>query len=546
MPPKPPSLSIIPLPSQGERRAGAFTIGPETVIVADPANEWNANYLRDLITPSTGFSLPIQADAPAQANVVRLITGVDGKTLGREGYALTVSPEAIVLKAPHPTGLFYAIQTLRQLLPVEVERRAPVPGVAWQVPCVDIKDSPRFGWRGYMMDEGRHFHGKETMLRTLDLMAMQKLNVLHWHLTEDQGWRIEIKQYPRLTEIGSVRAGTARRRFTRQHDGVPHSGFYTQAEIAEIVTYAAQRHITVVPEIEVPGHALAALAAYPELSCTGGPFQVDCGFGITFDVYCAGKEAVITFLQNVLDEVVALFPSPFIHIGGDEAPKRRWKKCPDCQRRMQQEGLKDVGELHLYLTNRIAAHLAAHGRRAVVWNDALHAGLAESVILQYWIRNRKGVIREVQAGRDVIVSHVRGTYLDYSYNLTPLSRSYNFEPVFPELDDQDTQHVLGLEGPMWTEWVPTRARLDYQTYPRLTALAEAGWSPQHGRDYAGFRRRLDVLLRRFDALEIGYAPKDRWEPSRLKQLFAFLTFLQARTETTGGRQGTTEQEVTGE
>jgi hexosaminidase len=532
---KPPSLSIIPLPSEIKRQAGTFTIGPETIIVADPANQWNANYLRDLITPPSGFNLPIQASAPAQANVVRLITDADEKALNCESYVLVVSPAEIVLKALTPTGVFYAIQTLRQLLPVEIEKRTLACGVAWQVPSVIVKDSPRFGWRGYMMDEGRHFHGKETMLRTLDLMAMQKLNVLHWHLTEDQGWRIEIKQYPRLTAIGSVRAGTTRRRFTRRHDGIPHSGFYTHEEIAEIVTYAAQRHITVVPEIDMPGHSLAALAAYPELSCTGGPFQVDCSFGITSDIYCAGKDAVITFLQNVLDEVVMLFPSPFIHIGGDEAPKKRWRKCPDCQHRMQQERLKDISELHLYLTNRIAAHLATHGRRAVVWNDALHEGLAESVILQYWIRNRKRVIQEVQAGRDVIVSPFRETYLDYHYNLTPLSRSYNFEPAFPELDGQDTHHVLGLEGPMWTEWVPTRHRLDYQTYPRLTALAETGWSPKHRKNYESFRKRLDVFLRRLDELEVKYAPADNWEPSRFKQLFAVFTILQARTEIANGR-----------
>jgi hexosaminidase len=382
-----------------------------------------------------------------------------------------------------------------------------------------------------MLDEGRHFHGQETVLRTLDLMALHKLNVLHWHLTEDQGWRIEIQRYPRLTGVGSMRAGTATRRLGRGHDGVPHGGFYTQQEVREIVAYAAERQIAIVPEVEMPGHCRAALAAYPELSCTGGPFEVACHFGIMLDIFCVGKEQVFAFLQGVLDEVMDLFPSPYVHIGGDEVFKARWRRCPDCQARMRQEGLKNAHELQVYFTNRIAAYLSAHGRRAVGWNDMLQEGLAENAVVQYWIRNRKGAVAAIQGGRDAVISSFLYTYLDHSFSLTPLSKAYRFEPLFPGLDEASAKHVLGLEGPMWTEFVPDRTCLDYQTYPRLTALAEVGWSPREKRAYGDFRRRLASFLPRLDRLGVGYAPQKDWEPSRLKRLFGVFTILQPRTKT---------------
>ena len=524
-------LSIVPLPAEVEKRAGEFVITSETAIVTDAPNRQNATYLRALVAPPTGFPLSVQTGEPAQTNVIRLALGRDQETLGREGYTLTGSPEAITIEAAETAGVFYGIQTLRQLLPVEIERRAFVRGVPWQIPCVAITDTPRFEWRGYMMDEGRHFHGQETMLRTLDLMALQKLNVLHWHLTEDQGWRIEIKPYPRLTEVGAMRKGTTRG-LIGKHDGVPHGGFYTQEEIREIVAYAAERHITVVPEIEMPGHSRAALAAYPELSCTGGPFEVACRFGIMQDIYCAGKEETFTFLQHVLDQAVALFPSPFIHIGGDEAPKRRWRKCPDCQNRIKGEGLKDEHELQLYFTNRIAAYLDSLGRKAVGWNEILQPRLVDSAILQYWVGKRKGMLEAIQGGRNVIVSSYLYTYLDHSYSLTPLSKAYNFEPVFHELDVQDARRVLGLEAPMWTEFVPDRARLDYQTYPRLTAFAETGWSPREKKDLEDFRKRLAVFLLRLDELGVEYARGNDVEPPWFKRLFGVFTIAQPQTRTT--------------
>jgi hexosaminidase len=521
-------LSIVPLPAEVKKQSGQFTITPETHIVADAANQQNAIYLRDLVAPPTGFGLPIQGSA-SQTNAIHLALVRDRDILGRETYRLTVSPRAITIEAAETSGAFYAIQTLRQLLPVEIERRTLVPGVAWRIPCVTIRDTPRFEWRGHMIDEGRHFHGPETIRRALDLMALQKLNVLHWHVTEDQGWRIEVKRYPRLTEVGSTRKSSSGR-FSGAHDGVPHGGFYTQEQIREIVAYAAERHVTIVPEIEMPGHSLAALAAYPELGCTGGPFEVACRFGVMADIYCAGKEETFTFLQNVLDEIVPLFPSPFVHVGGDEAPKKRWKACPACQARIRREGLEDEHQLQTWFVNRMIAHLDALGKRAVGWNEILQPGLTQSAVAQYWLGKREHVLEAIRGGRDVIMSPFLHTYLDHSYSLTPLSQAYNFEPVFRGLDARDAQHVLGLEAPLWTEWVPNRARLDYQTYPRLTAFAETGWTPRERKDWADFRRRLAVFLRRLDELGVAYARGRDAQPSWFKRLFGLFTIAQPQTK----------------
>jgi hexosaminidase len=360
-------------------------------------------------------------------------------------------------------------------------------------------------------------------------MALQKLNIFHWHLTEDQGWRIEIKRYPRLTEIGARRAGTAqglKDMLQGTHNGVLHSGFHTQAEIREIVAYATERHITIIPEIEIPGHCRAAIAAYPELSCAAAGVKVATGPGIYKEIYCPGKEATFKFLQNVLDEIMALFPANTIHIGGDEAPKARWKECPDCQRRIQSEGLKNEYDLQTYFTNRIAKYLQSHGRQLMGWNEILGGNLSEDAIVQYWMRNKKGLLAALRNGQQVVNSAYLDTYLDHSYSLTPLSRAYNFEPVFKELSTDTAHNILGLESPMWTEWVPTRDRLDYQTYPRLTAFAEVGWTPAPQRDYADFRERLTNFNRRLDIFGILFAPKADWEPPWYRRLFGIFTIAQ--------------------
>lgn len=526
----PQILPVIPKPAHVERGAGAFTFTSAVHIVADAPNRRNASYLQRLLTNAFGHPPEITAAPPNDRPYVHLHQTEAQSALGTEGYRLTVTPEAITVSAPRSTGVFYGVQTLRLLSPVTLER----PGESvetWTVPALTIEDAPHFSWRGYMLDEGRHFHGMETVKEILEMMALHKLNVLHWHLTEDQGWRIEIQQYPRLTEVGGQRASTALGFFGRQETGEPHGGFYTQDEIQEIVDYAAARQITIVPEIEMPGHSKAALAAYPEFSCTGGPFEVATRFGIHKDVYCPGKERTFIFLQNILDEVIDLFPGEFIHLGGDEAPKARWTACPDCQRRIQEERLSGEHELQVYFTNRMVDYLAQHGRRAVGWNEILQPDLNESAVVQYWIRGRKDVIAAARRGRDIINSAYLETYLDHSYSLTSLRRAYAFDPVFPQLENEAVDHILGLEPPLWTEWVPTRARLDYQTFPRLTAYAETGWTPQAAKDYAEFERRLQTLLPRLDARGVGYASLDESNPPWYKRLFGLFTILQPQTKT---------------
>jgi hexosaminidase len=375
-----------------------------------------------------------------------------------------------------------------------------------------------------MLDDGRYFHGTVVVKKILDLLALHKMNRFHWHLTEDQGWRIEIKKYPKLTELGSKRKQTQIGGFlSKKRDGQPHGGFYTQLEIKEIVEYAADRFITIIPEIEMPGHAQAAIAAYPEFSCTGGPFEVSDHFGIHKDVFCPGKEGTFQFYQDVIDEVVALFPSEVFHIGGDETPKARWKTCPDCQRRIQQEKLTDEAQLQVYFTNRMEKYLASKGKRLMGWNEILGKGLSPKAIAQYWTGPPSRILPDLQQGREMVMSAFRYVYIDHWYEFTSLEKAYSYEPIPAELQSQYYKNVLGLETTMWSEWVPTLKRLEYQSFPRTCAYAEIGWSAKDGRDYKGFMNRLEKLLPRLDKLGVQYAPKKDWNPSKLRQLLGLAT-----------------------
>jgi hexosaminidase len=524
---------IIPLPETYQERAGQFLLSRDTKILTDVPNKWNAEYLQNLLSPPTGFPVKIQANPQVIKNSIRLSLNPQVKELGREGYLLEIRPENIVIESLDTPGIFYGIQTLRQLLPIEIEERHQVPGVDWRIQCQYITDKPRFSWRGFMLDESRYFHGTDAIYLSLDLMALQKLNVFHLHLTDDQGWRVEIKKYPKLTEVGSFRAGTSKGMLGKKHNGIPHGGYYTQEEIRKIVRYAAERNITIVPEIEMPGHAIAALASYPDLSCRQYPFNVATHFGIFPDIFCAGKDKVFSFLQDVLDEILDLFPSPYIHIGGDEAPKERWKDCPDCQQRIQENELRDEHALQVYFTNRIAKYIALKGRKVIGWNEILHDGLVENAVIQYWAGGYRRLLEALRIGEHpVVMSTYLDTYLDHSYTLMPLSRAYSYEPIPPGMDENHAGNILGLEFPLWSEWVPNRARLDYQTYPRLTAMAETGWTSKNQKSFNDFLRRLGKFLIRLDHLGVQYAPLKNAQPSNILQWLGIFTIAIPQRTTT--------------
>lgn len=467
LPAGPDGPAIIPRPARLKAGGEPFAIAPETPVAVSPGTEALGKDLAERLglqvrpAPAAGISLAL--DGPAD--------------LGEEGYTLVSSPAGVRIRAPRPAGVFYGIQTLLQLLSGGKE-----------VPGVEIEDRPRFPWRGYLLDPARHFRTKEFLKRTIDLLAFHKVNVLQLHLTDDQGWRVEIRKYPRLTEIGAWR-GTGEKR---------HGGFYTQEDLREIVAYAAGRFITIVPEIEMPGHSLAALAAYPEFSCTGGPFEVWTRWGISEDILCPGNEETFRFAQEVLAEVLALFPSKFIHVGGDECPRKRWKACPRCQKRIRDEGLKDETELHGYFIRRIDAFLASKGRRLVGWDEILEGGLAPGATVMSW-RGEKGGITAANMGHDVVMSPTSHCYLDYPLSRISVEKAYSYEPIPREIAPEKARHVLGLQGNMWGERTPRDEDVDRMTWPRQAALAEVGWSPKERRDWADFSARWEVHRARLQA-----------------------------------------------
>ena len=527
-----PTIAVIPRPAQLTPRRGRFALTAATVIWTDRADTAVGHQLARYLEPATGFafavrtgSAPPAAGGPARAIVLRRDASL--ARLGPEGYVLDVRPDLVTARAPEPGGLFYAVQTIRQLLPPEVFRAAPVGGrtAVWTMPAVRIEDAPRFRWRGAMLDVARHFMPKGFVERYVDLLALHKMNVFHWHLTDDQGWRLEIRKYPRLTDVGSRRAMTVAGRQRGDSagwafDSVPHGGFYTQDDVREVVAYAAARHVTVVPEIEMPGHAVAAIAAYPELGVTipgvTGPTPVATRWGV-FDNILNAEPGTVRFMQDVLTEVLALFPSPYVHVGGDEADKARWRADPRTQARVRALGLKDEHELQSWFIGQMDTFLTAHGRRLVGWDEILEGGLAPGAVVMSW-RGTRGGIEAARAGHDVVMTPTSHVYLDYVQSrdraaepvgpgaVLTLDTVYAFEPVPAELTPAEARHVLGAQGNLWTEYVPTPKQAEYMAYPRLSALAEVTWTPKDGRDFADFRRRLGAHLRRLDALDVHYRP----------------------------------------
>lgn len=489
-------VALVPQPVQMAAGKGNFTLSASTRILypaESPETGRIARLLGAEIRQSSGLDLAVlPAGDAGRGSKIRLLLDPGLMDTGAESYRLTISGREIFLTAQTPAGLFRGGQTLRQMLPAGSRKRRIA------LPALEIIDQPHFAWRGVHVDVGRHFHSVAYMKRIIDWMALYKMNRLHWHLTEDQGWRIEIKKYPRLTEIGAWRT---------EPDGSRYGGFYTQEEIKEVVAYAADRFIDVVPEIEMPGHCMAALTAYPELSCTGGPFTVQTQWGVFKEVYCAGKEETFAFLEDVLSEVIALFPFDYLHIGGDEVPRDRWQACPRCQARIKAEELADEAELQSWFIRRIEKYLSARGRRLIGWDEILDGGLAPGATVQSW-RGMEGAQTAARSGYDAIASPGSHTYFNADISTLDLRKAYSFEPVPDGLEADKIRHIIGGECCLWSERI-TEENLDYQLFPRLLALSEVLWSNPQQRDYADFLQRVRSHYPLLEAMGIKYGPEAR-------------------------------------
>ena len=498
-----PQIAIVPYPNHLETGRGTYRVTDRPVTCDSRTDERTQRAVVGFaarLATVTGGTNPVTVADEVPASGIRFVTD---ESLPAEGYELNVDGEGIEVRASQFPGFLYALQSLEQLLPAAVYGTEPAPDAAWEVPCVKIADAPRFAYRGMHLDVARHFFSVDEVKRYIDVMAIHKLNTLHWHLTDDQGWRIEIKRYPELTAVGSIRKATVVRKEWGTYDGTPYGGFYTQDEIRDVVKYAADRGVTVIPEIDLPGHMLAALTAYPELGCTGGPYEVWGRWGVADDVLCPGREKTFEFLEGVLTEVMELFPSEYIHIGGDECPKVRWEKCPRCQAKIRQLGLKDDGEhtaehyLQSYVTDRIGKFLARHGRRIIGWDEILEGRAPSDAVVMSW-RGSEGGIAAAKLGHDVIMTPNSHFYFDYYQSLDtdaepfgiggyiPMEQVYSYDPAFPELTPEQQRHILGVQANLWTEYVLSDEHLEYMLLPRLAALSEVQWCLPETKDWNRF------------------------------------------------------------
>lgn len=513
-PQSPAPVSIIPAPQKLERTNGQFVITRNTRVAFEPGSPGEAagRYLIDLVKRTR--ELELQADAAADADatdVIRFQLGAAESQVGQEGYSLLVSPERIVVSAADSRGLFYGAVTMWQLM-----SGASVQNGSQVLPALKIEDAPRFRWRGLMLDSTRHFQSPEFVKRFIDWMALHKLNVLHWHLTDDQAWRLEIKKYPKLTSVGAWRvpAGAAAAADIDPVTGKPqlYGGFYSQDEVREIVAYAAQRHITIVPEIETPGHASAAIAAYPQLGVLGKSGPVPSDWGIYPNLYNV-DESTFAFLEDVLTEVMDLFPGEYIHVGGDEAVKDQWQASPRIQAQMRKLGIKDEHALQSYFVQRLEKFLNAHGRKLIGWDEILEGGLAPNATVMSW-RGIEGAVAAAQAGHDTVLSPWPTMYFDNRQmndtqpgrgRLIGLEQVYKFDPAPDSIPTQQRKHILGLQANLWSEHMRSEERVEYMAYPRTAALAEVAWTAEGKMDWDDFQARMPAQLARYDALGIRYA-----------------------------------------
>ena len=503
---------IIPQPEHLQMLDGSFRITADTPIWVDGAPEFTrtAGFLAQRFETVTGKPLKFAEEFPLEGGIYFM--QADGYP--SEGYQLRVESGRILIESSDGAGAFYALQTLLQLLPPECLSDAPVKGVDWTVPAVDIEDAPRFSYRGMHLDCCLHFFDVDFLKKYIDVMAFHKVNRFHWHLTEDQGWRLEIKKYPLLTEKGQWRKETVIGSLSSGvYDGTPYGGYYTQEQVRELVQYAAERYVTIIPEIELPGHALAAISCYPELSCgLEDHYETATKWGVFKQVYCP-KEETFAFLEDVFDEVIDLFPSELIHIGGDECPKASWKACPHCQALIRRLGLKDEFELQSWFIQRMEKYINSKGRQIIGWDEILQGGLAPNARVMSWL-GEEGGIKAAQQHHEVVMAPYPKYYLDYwqadpdSEPLamggpTLLRTMYEYNPVPDVLDAEQQKYIIGVEGCVWTEYMPTPARVEYMAWPRMCAIAESGWS-RVPKDWDGFTRRLETHLGRLDRLDVGY------------------------------------------
>lgn len=527
---------IIPKPVSLEMLNGRFLVNSKTKISGTSNLMNEGNYLADLLNHGTNNKITFESGSSGNIHLK-----LDSTILSEEAYTVDVSTSNIIISGKTAKGVFYGIQTLRQLMPASIESNSnKIENLS--IPAVKITDNPAFSYRGMHLDVGRHIFPLDFIKKYIDLIALHKMNTFHWHLTEDQGWRIDIKKYPKLTEIGSKRHGTIIGRYNKEegNDETEYGGFYTQEEIKEVVKYAADRHIDVIPEIELPGHASAAIASYPFLSCFpdeptvvtnnmgskagkevqahGTPKIVQETWGVFDDVFCAGNEKTFEFLEHVLDEVIPLFPSEYIHIGGDESPKTNWKRCPSCQQRIKDNNLADEHELQSYFIQRIEKYLNSKGKKIIGWDEILEGGLAPNATVMSW-RGEKGGIEAAKQHHDVIMTPGTHCYFDkYQVDIAdhknepltiggfiPVNKVYNYNPIPTELTSSEEKYVLGAQGNVWTEYLTTTDYVEYMILPRMTALSEAVWTPKKGKDWNDFKVRLNTMRNRYDAMGLKYA-----------------------------------------
>ncbi len=514
-------ISLLPRPLVMMQYKGMYDLDQNVRIhyTDDPHLAEIAGMLAGIISGPAGYSPATDNNTRSSKGIVLELVSDTG--IGKEAYKLRVTRKKIYICSSAPAGIFYGIQTLRQLFPPEFESGGSAGNIKMQVPCVYIEDRPEFEWRGMHLDVSRHFFPVEFVKKYIDLIAMHKMNVFHWHLVDDQGWRIEIRKYPKLTGVGAWRADRENQPWNDRDPQKPgevatYGGYYTQEQIREIVKYAEERYVTIVPEIEMPAHISSALAAYPEYSCTGGPFTVPTG-GLwpVSDIYCAGKDETFDFLEDILSEVIGLFPSGYIHIGGDEADKTEWKKCPDCQARIKNEGLEDEAALQSYFIKRIEKFISSKGRKLIGWDEILEGGLAPGAAVMSW-RGMTGGVEAARSGHYVVMSPVSHCYFDYYQGdpatepkaiggLITLEEVYSFNPVPDELTEDEAGYILGAQANLWTEYISTAEHAEYMVLPRMTALAEVLWLPQDELDWTDFSRRIKSFFRRLDIMGLNYS-----------------------------------------